>query len=145
MRLAALVLSIGLAFAGSMESWAEQSEMQRLAVAGWVARAEGRNDEALALAATGQRRRGRNREIPVTPGSIRPSREMLAELLLELGQPAAALTEFEKSQRTDPNRLHGLAGAARAAEQAGDRERARRYHTELLALTKVGPTRSGRR
>jgi len=72
----------------------------------------------------------------VTPGSIQPAREMLAELLLDLGQPARALAEFEASQRLDPNRFHGIAGAARAAEQAGDSERARRYYTELLALTK---------
>src|SRR4029453_13333471 len=29
--------------------WAGQAEIQRLAVAGWIARAEGRNDEARAL------------------------------------------------------------------------------------------------
>ena len=47
-------------------------------------------------------------------------------LLLEVGQASQALAEFEASQRTDPNRLHGLAGAAQAAERAGDRARARR-------------------
>ena len=77
------------------------------------------------------------RKHPVTPGSIQPAREMLADLLLELGQPAKALAEFEASQRTTPgNRFHSLAGAARAADQAGDRERARQYYTALLALAK---------
>ena len=76
------------------------------------------------------------RKHPVTPGSIQPAREMLADLLLELGQPAKALAEFEASLRTTPNRFHGLAGAARAADQAGDRERARQYYTALLALAK---------
>jgi uncharacterized protein HemY len=42
--------------------------------------------------------------------------------------------------RVEPNRFHGLAGAARAAELTGDRERARRYYTELLALTKDADT-----
>jgi len=116
--------------------WADQAEIQRLAVAGWIARAEGRNDEALALLRWSADLEGGTEKHPVTPGSIQPAREMLAELLLELGQPAAALSEFEASQKTDPNRFHGLAGAGRAAEQAGDRERARRYYTELLALTK---------
>jgi tetratricopeptide (TPR) repeat protein len=105
-------------------------------VAGWIARAEGRNDEALALLRKAADGEGATEKHPVTPGSIQPAREMLAELLLELGQPAAALAEFEASRRTDPNRFHGIAGAARAAEQAGDRERARRYYTELLTLTK---------
>ena len=116
--------------------WAEQTEIQRLAVAGWIARAEGRNDEALALLRKAADAEGATEKHPVTPGSIQPAREMLAELLLELGQPAKALAEFEASQRTDPNRFHGIAGAARAAEQAGDRERARRYYAELLVLTK---------
>ncbi|HVQ75476.1 MAG TPA: hypothetical protein VMT79_08050 [Candidatus Binatia bacterium] len=117
--------------------WAEQAEIQRLAVAGWIARAEGRNDEAVALLRRAAEVEGKTEKHPVTPGSIQPSREMLAELLLDLGQPAQALAEFEASQKTDPNRFHGLAGAARAAAQAGDRERARRYYTELLALAKT--------
>jgi tetratricopeptide (TPR) repeat protein len=61
---------------------------------------------------------------------------MLGELLLELGQPTQALVEFEASQRTDPNRFHGLAGAAHAAELAGNREKARTYYQELVALAK---------
>jgi len=116
--------------------WAQQAEIQRLAVAGWIARAEGRNAEALALMQKAADAEGATEKHPVTPGSIQPAREMLAELLLELGQPARALAEFEASQRTDPNRFHGIAGAARAAEQAGDRDRARRYYAELLVLTK---------
>jgi tetratricopeptide (TPR) repeat protein len=73
---------------------------------------------------------------PVTPGAIQPAREMLAELLLELNQPVQALAEFEASQRTDPNRFHGLAGAARAAELAGNRDKARAYYQQLIALAK---------
>lgn len=61
---------------------------------------------------------------------------MLAELLLDLGQPDKALVEFEAAQKTDPSRLQGLAGAARAADQSGDRERAKRYYAALLALAK---------
>ena len=74
---------------------------------------------------------------PVTPGAIQPAREMLAELLVEVGQPAKALAEFEVSQKTDPNRLHGLAGAARAAEAAGDQARAKAYYVKLLELTRT--------
>jgi len=42
--------------------WAHQSEVQRLAVAGWIARAEGRNEEALSLmrASAPPRRPARN-------------------------------------------------------------------------------------
>jgi hypothetical protein len=65
---------------------------------------------------------------------------MLAELLLELNRPAEALAEFEVSQRTDPNRFHGLAGAARAAQQAGNGHKARTYYERLLVLAKNADT-----
>ena len=41
--------------------WAEQAEIQRLAVAGWIARAEGRNDEARGAPAQGRGRSRRER------------------------------------------------------------------------------------
>jgi tetratricopeptide (TPR) repeat protein len=120
--------------------WANQAEIQRLAVAGWIARAEGRDDEALALLRQAADREDATEKHPVTPGAIQPAREMLAELLLEREQAAAALTEFEASHRNDPNRLHGLAGAARAAEAAGDRAKARTYYERLVELTKTADT-----
>jgi Tfp pilus assembly protein PilF len=61
---------------------------------------------------------------------------MLGELLLELGQDAQALAEFEASLHTDPNRYHGLAGAAHAAELSGNRDKARAYYQQLLVLAK---------
>jgi tetratricopeptide (TPR) repeat protein len=118
--------------------WANQAEIQRLAVAGWIARAEGRNDEAVALLRKAADAEGATEKHPVTPGSIQPAREMLGELLLGLNQPALALAEFEASQRIDPNRFHGLAGAGRAAELAGDKARAKKYYEELVALARTG-------
>jgi hypothetical protein len=120
--------------------WANQAEIQRLAVAGWIARAEGRSDEAVRLLRQAADREDATEKHPVTPGPIQPAREMLAELLLELGQPAAALAEYEAGQRTDPNRLRSLAGAARAAEEVGDRAKARASYEQLLALTRTADT-----
>jgi tetratricopeptide (TPR) repeat protein len=117
--------------------WAEQAEIQGLGVAGWLARAEGRNDEAVRLLRQAADREDGTEKHPVTPGAIQPAREMLGELLLDLGRPAEALAEFEASQKIDPNRLHGLAGAARAAELAGDRAKAKRYYEALIDLTKT--------
>jgi tetratricopeptide (TPR) repeat protein len=116
--------------------WAEQTEIQRLAVIGWIARAEKRNDDAVKHLRAAADLEGGTEKHPVTPGAIQPAREMLAELLLELNQPAQALAEFEASQRTDPNRFHGLAGAARAAELAGNRDKARAYYQQLITLAK---------
>ena len=57
----------------------------------------------------------------VTPGPIIPARELLGDLLVELGRMAK-----------EPNRLRGLYGAGRAAELAGDREKARKYYGQLV-------------
>jgi tetratricopeptide (TPR) repeat protein len=120
--------------------WANQAEIQRLAVAGWIARAEGRNDEALGLLRNAADREDATEKHPVTPGALAPAREMLAELLLELNQPAKALAEYEASHRSDPNRFHGLAGAARAAEQVGHTTSAKRYYERLIALASSADT-----
>ena len=54
---------------------------------------------------------------PATPSSVLPARELLADLLLELNQPAAALVEYRAMLSTDPNRFRSLLGEARAAKQ----------------------------
>jgi tetratricopeptide (TPR) repeat protein len=120
--------------------WAEQSEIQRLAVAGWIARAEGKNEEAVALMRQAADREDATEKHPVTPGALFPAREMLANLLLDLGQPVPALAEFERSQKSDPNRFRSLAGAARAAELAGDRDKARGFYAKLTALAATADT-----
>jgi tetratricopeptide (TPR) repeat protein len=116
--------------------WAHQSEVQRLAVAAWIARAEGRKEEALSLMRASADAEDATEKHPVTPGAIKPARELLGEMLVELGQPAEALREFEASHLVEPNRFQGLYGAARAAELAGDSAKARTYYGRLVTLGK---------
>jgi len=49
-------------------------------------------------------------------------------------QPAQALKEFETSLRNNPNRYRSFAGAATAADRAGDRAQARSYYEKLVTL-----------
>jgi predicted Zn-dependent protease len=63
-----------------------------------------------------------------------PMRELLGELLLEVNEPVAALAEFETSLQRVPNRFCSFAGAARAAELAGDREKAKAFYAKLVTL-----------
>src|SRR5207245_817989 len=100
----------------------------------WVARAEGKRDEALVLLRAAADRENATEKHPVTPGPLAPARELLAEMLLEANEPAQALREFEASMRVEPNRFRGLYGAARAASLAGDQTKARTHYSELLAL-----------
>jgi predicted Zn-dependent protease len=55
-------------------------------------------------------------------------------MLMALGEPAEALTEFERSLVRDPNRFRGVYGAAVAAEAAGDIAAARKHYAKLEVL-----------
>ena len=114
--------------------WAEQVEIQRRAAAGWVALAQGRRDDALKLMHAAAELEDSTEKHPVTPGPLAPARELLGEMLLELKDAPGALREFEASMKREPNRFNGTYGAARAAELAGDRDKARTYYAKLLAI-----------
>jgi len=69
-----------------------------------------------------------------------PMRELLGELLLEVHDPAAARAEFEASLQRVPNRFRSCAGAARAVELAGDREKAKAFYAQLASLADTADT-----
>lgn len=114
--------------------WANQVDIERQAAEAWIAHAEMRNDDALTLLTSAADLEDSLDKSPVTPGSILPAREMLGDLLLELNRPEKALEAFERSLKDSPNRLNGLSGAARAAQLAGDREKARTYSAQVAKL-----------
>ncbi len=120
--------------------WATEVEIQRIATAAWIAKAKGQPDDAARLMRAAADLEDRNEKHIVTPGRLVPARELLGEMLLELKQPAAALKEFEQSQLREPNRLRGYAGAAAAAEAAGQPELARAHHGRLVELTREADT-----
>lgn len=94
----------------------------------WLAFAQGKNDEALHLL-----RSVAQKQDTLGKGEVEiPAREMLADMLLELGRAQEALTEYEKSLHTDPNRFNGLYGAARAAELTQQPQKAAAYYAQLL-------------
>jgi tetratricopeptide (TPR) repeat protein len=121
--------------------WAGHVEATKLAATGLLAHARG--DVATALerlqqAADLDARVGKS---PVTPGTVLPPRELLAEVLLELGRAEAALAAFEAVLIEAPNRLRALAGAARAAELARQPARARTLHTLVASIAAPGSQR----
>ena len=120
--------------------WAKQVEIERQIAAAWVAYAEGKTDESLRVMRAVADLDDATDKHPVTPGAILPAREQLGELLLELKQPAAALQEFQTSLSLTPERFNSIYGAARAARQAGDQNKARTYYQKLIALTQHADT-----
>jgi hypothetical protein len=118
--------------------WAEQTEIQRLGAAAWLAFAEHREADAIAGMRAAAALEDRTEKAAVTPGPLAPARELLGEMLSEFGKPAEARTEFEATMKKEPNRFRSLYGAARAASLMGDRAAARRYYDQLLRICERG-------
>ena len=101
-----------------------------------IAWAEGKKDEGLRLLRIAAEHEDAVDKHPVTPGALLPVREMLADLLLENGSAAEALKEYEAVLKTAPRRFNATAGAAKAADKAGDRIKARAYAMQLREIAK---------
>jgi hypothetical protein len=115
--------------------WADQVAIQAGIVTAWTLLAEGNQKYALEEMRLAADNEDATDKHPVTPGPLAPARELLGEMLLEVGQPAAALFEFQRSQEKEPNRLRGFYGTAHAAELAGRIEIARANYERLAVLT----------
>jgi tetratricopeptide (TPR) repeat protein len=122
--------------------WAEQVEIQAQVAIAWALYAEGKHKEALAAMQAAADHEDKTEKHVVVPGPILPARELLGDMLMELGQPAEALVQYEASIAKEPNRFRGLYGAGLAAERAGDQARAK-AHFETLVL--VAAPSNGRR
>lgn len=118
--------------------WRTQVAIARRIAEAWLAQSEGRGDEAVALMRAAADLDDATEKHPVTPGAILPAREQLGELLLELDRPGEALAAFRVSLKRAPNRLAGLAGAARAAHAAGHPDESRAYSAQVVRQTAAG-------
>ncbi len=114
--------------------WAEQVEIQRRAATAWVALAAGKSDEAVTLMREAADREDATEKSAVTPGPIKPARELLGEMLMQLKRPAEALAAFETTLTKEPNRFRAIYGAARAAAAAGQGPKASAYYASLLKI-----------
>lgn len=99
-------------------------EVDRRILAGWIAYAEGDQNEAIELMRSAGELEATAEKHPVTPGALLPPYEALGDLLLTLNRPQEALKAYEMSNQTWPERHNTLSGAARAAQAAGDTESA---------------------
>jgi tetratricopeptide (TPR) repeat protein len=120
--------------------WASRAEEQVYAVSAWVAHKEGARDQAMKLMNAAADREDASVKHVAMENRLYPMRELFADLLLEMGQAAPALREFEAALKENPNRYRGFYGAARAAEAAGNRQKAADYFAKLVALSKNADT-----
>jgi tetratricopeptide (TPR) repeat protein len=68
------------------------------------------------------------------PFVVKPSHELLGELLLAAGKPSDAVTAFEQALAQAPLRANALRGLASAAEQAGLTARASETRKQLASI-----------
>ena len=124
----------------NLSYWADRSEEQMLAISAWIALKEGDRDQSLKFmraAADGEDGSVKNVSME---NRLYPFRELLGELLLEMGQSKAALSEFDTALKATPNRFRVLLGIARAANTAGDHQMASEYYGKLVNLVKNADT-----
>jgi hypothetical protein len=118
--------------------WTQQVEIQRRVATAWITFAEGRKDEALAQLREAADMEDATEKSAVSPGPLRPARELLGEMLLEMNRPADASAAFDVTLKKEPGRFRALHGAARAAQLAGDAEKARGFYAQLLEVCRRG-------
>jgi hypothetical protein len=122
--------------AGHDYDWSGSIAAQSEAAAALISLAEGKKDEGLRLLRSAAGHEDAIDKHPVTPGALLPVREMLADVLLENAFAAEALKEYEAVLRTAPRRFNATFGAARAADGAGDKTKARAYAMQLLEIAR---------
>jgi tetratricopeptide (TPR) repeat protein len=110
------------------------AKIEREELLGWVAFAENKPGDALK-----NMRAAADLQDKVGQGEVDiPAREMLADMMLESGQPRQALAEYEASLKLSPNRFNGLYHAGVAAEAVDEKIKAQQFYTALLKSTNSG-------
>jgi tetratricopeptide (TPR) repeat protein len=119
------------------EYWREQVDIQRRVATAWVAFAQGRRSEGIEQLRAAADSEDATDKAAISPGPLAPARELLGDMLLEAGNAKEALAAFEATMKKEPGRFRGAYGAARAAEAAGDRDKARQYYAALLDIART--------
>jgi tetratricopeptide (TPR) repeat protein len=98
--------------------WVEEVTVQGQEAAAWIALAEHRRDDALRMLRLAADHEDATEKHPVTPGAIRPARELLGDLLLELHQPKEALVAYQEVLAMEPGRRNAIEGVQEASRMA---------------------------
>ncbi len=114
--------------------WAGQVDIQQRAAAAWVWHVEGKAEAAVAAMREVATMEDATDKSAVTPGPLKPARELLADMLMDLGRPADALTEYQATLAKEPMRFRATYGAARAAAAAGQAATSAKYFASLLSI-----------
>jgi tetratricopeptide (TPR) repeat protein len=108
--------TIQMSLAGVKEgyNWADQVEVARREVRGWIAHAERKDGEALRQLRSAADLEDSIDKHPVTPGALLPAREQLGDLLAEIGKPQDAAKAYEAVLKSSPGRRNSVRGLENA-------------------------------
>jgi tetratricopeptide (TPR) repeat protein len=104
-----------------------------------IAQQKGQMDQAIALLKEAVQLEESMRPPNGAADPIKPSHELLGEVLLAAGKPKEAADAFETSLLRMPNRARSLMGAATAHAGAGDRQRSAERYGRLTSFWKGKP------
>jgi tetratricopeptide (TPR) repeat protein len=121
---------------------ANQVGIQIKASEAWMLFEEGKNDKALKFMNAAADMEDATEKHPVTPGEVIPARELLGDMLIQMGYYAKALEAYQEDLKTHPNRFNGLYGAGLAAEKSGDTGKAGTYYRQLSEQSVINSPRS---
>jgi len=115
--------------------WASQVEIQRLSAQAWIEYMDGNQIKGLQIMRRAANLETETEKHPVTPGEVLPARELLADMLLDMGRYQKAQVEYEAALQRSANRFNSLYGAARTADLGGNKTKAAFYYKELTEIT----------
>lgn len=104
--------------------WAIIVDSQRKSVESWILFAEGQKPQALALMKEAADLEDSVDKHPVTPGAVLPARELLGDMLLELGQYDESRIAYEQALEISTNRLRSLNGIQSAVQLSSEQKTA---------------------
>jgi tetratricopeptide (TPR) repeat protein len=108
----------------------------------WIKLKEGKSNEAIAVMQLAADMEDSTSKHPVTPGEVRPARELYADMLLQVKQTDKALQAYETVLQKSPNRFNSLYGAAVASQRMGDFKKAGLYYQQLITISDLRSERS---
>ena len=120
------------------EYWAVFVDIYAKTVTAWLARAKGKDAEALVLMQQAAAMDDGHEKHIYLENKILPIRESLGDMQAGLGHPAEALAAYDASLKLAPNRYRAFMGAAKAAEALGDKAAARAWYQKLVDLCEPG-------